>query len=115
MHKKLLIAFDIDGTLKPYGGPNPIETLYNIKNRAIVGIVSGRPDAHVIASRLNLDFSAIGKKNALEEVAKEIAKEFPNIERRIYVGDMLSDEIAARHASPRWEFIHARNFREAYL
>jgi hypothetical protein len=84
MMKNFLIAFDVDGVLKGYGGPIDayiIDRYY--KDKYYVGIISARADHENVKQRFRMDFSYSWNGNALQQAQKD----YPNLKAYIYVTD----------------------------
>jgi len=103
--RKTLIALDIDGTLKGYGGLIGVETIRRLLHFAHVGIVSSRGDTHEIARRLGLGFASIGKSTALREYAERYS---PTL-GKLYIADTEEDKAEAEKAG--WNYVNANNIK----
>jgi len=82
--KNFLIAFDVDGVLKGYGGPIDayiIDRYY--KDKYYVGIISARADHENVKQLFRMDFSYSWNGNALQQAQKD----YPNLKAYIYVTD----------------------------
>jgi len=97
----VVFAFDCDGTLQPGGGPISLDTLQELKKYALVYIVS--PSG--ACKNLNFPHYTVfgGRHLALEGLKAKV-----KAERYIYVGDTITDQLAAQVAG--WEFIYADEF-----
>ncbi|MEM2281327.1 MAG: DUF5658 family protein [Candidatus Bathyarchaeia archaeon] len=81
--KSQLIAFDVDGVLKGYGGPvGPLE-LEAFKQKYYVGIISARADYKEVAQLYRLDFAYKYGEN----VFAQIKREYSNLKTYVYVTD----------------------------
>jgi len=103
--KKTLIALNIDGTLREFGGLISKDTIDRLLNFAHVGLVSGRGDTHDIARRLGLGFAEIGKGTALAKYARE----YPDHLGRVYIADTEFDRKEATLHD--WNFVNANNIK----
>jgi hypothetical protein len=82
--KNFLIAFDVDGVLKGYGGPidaHIIDRYY--KDKYYVGIISARADHENVKQLFRMDFSYLWNGNALQQAQKD----YRNLKAYIYVTD----------------------------
>ncbi|MEM2281274.1 MAG: DUF5658 family protein [Candidatus Bathyarchaeia archaeon] len=92
--KNLLIAFDIDGTLKGYGGPvSPFE-IESLKRKYFVGVISARGDYKEVSKALRMEFAYQYSPN----VFAKIKKDFPNMKTYIYVTDNIERFTVAESA-----------------
>jgi SAM-dependent methyltransferase len=103
--RKTLVALDIDGVLKGFGGLISKDTIDRLLNFAHVGIVSGRGDAHEIARKLGLGFAEIGKGTALAKFART----YPNHLGRTYIANTEFDRKEAELHG--WNFVNANDIK----
>jgi len=103
--RKTLIALDVDGTLRKFGGLVSKDTIDRLLNFAHVGIVSTRPDAHEVARKLGLGFAEIGKGTALGKFAVT----YPNHLGRTYIADTEFDRKEAEFHG--WSFINVNDIK----
>ncbi|MCJ7631092.1 hypothetical protein MUP77_01630 [Candidatus Bathyarchaeota archaeon] len=105
--EKMLVAFDVDGTLEcgSPSGPIKLETVRNMKKSGmVIGIIS--PSLFRVKKELGdlLDFYLAGPK---AEAMFEMRKTYSG--RMMYVGDCIIDENEAHKAG--WEFCYANKFQ----
>jgi len=103
--RKTLIAFNVDGTLREFGGIVSLETIKHLLYFAHVGLVSSRPDVHEIARRLGLGFAEVGKASALVKFATM----YPNHLGKTYIADTPQDKIEAEKAG--WDFVNVNDIK----
>jgi len=104
--KRTLIALDVDGTLKDFGGTISRETIDKLKEVAHVGICSSREDAWEIAKSYGLGFGETGKSDCLLRFRKLWGK---NCVGFLYIGDSVSDRIEAVRAG--FNFVYANDIK----
>jgi len=98
--RRTLVAFNIDGTLREFGGLISKDTIDRLLNFAHVGLISTRPDTHEIARRLGLGFAEIGKGTALAKFARE----YPDHLGRTYIANTVFDRKEAELHG--WNFVN---------
>jgi len=106
MHKKTLIALDIDGTLSDFGGPISKQTIDRLKQVAHVGICSSRSDAWDIARRYGLGFGETGKSNCLTRFKQLWGRDCVGF---LYIADTKADEEEARKAG--FNFVNVNDIK----
>ena len=104
--KRTIIALDVDGTLKEYGGLISRSTIEHLKPLTHIGICSARADAPDIASRLGLGFGMTGKYECLKEFERQWGK---GVVGKLYIGDLPLDEEAAKRAG--WNFVNVNHIK----
>ncbi|NOZ31434.1 MAG: class I SAM-dependent methyltransferase [Crenarchaeota archaeon] len=54
---RYILAFDVDGTLKPYGGPIPLSEVFEYEDKAMLMLLTGREDHIQIKHEYGFDYS----------------------------------------------------------
>lgn len=99
---RVLVSFDVDGTLEISDGPIPISTLEKLKRVGwIVGIAGNYSKFQQLCPQFQLDF--YGTKEILSKLKSQF-----NPDLAIHVGDTEDDRARARAAG--FCFIHANDF-----
>jgi len=100
----IIIAFDVDGTLKISGGRIPVEHLLELKRAGVVvGVVGNWSLAIKHVKGLDFYQGGIPSKRVILEALGE-GKAF-----KLYVGDTEEDKKQALEAG--WNFIHVEDYR----
>jgi len=104
--KRAIIALDVDGTLREYGGLISRETIERLKPLVHLGICSARSDAWEIAKQYGLGFGETGKSACLEHFREVWGKDCVGF---LYIADSPNDEIEAKKAG--WNFVNVNNIK----
>lgn len=104
--KRTIIALDVDGTLKDYGGVISEETIERLKPLTHIGICSSRNDAWEIAKKYGLGFGETGKSSCLQHFRELWGKDCVGL---LYIGDSKQDEEEARKAG--WNFVYVNDIK----
>jgi len=99
-----LVAFDIDGTLREYGGIFSRVHIDIIAKRNKVVIVSARGDCAEVAKNYGIETACCGDKvHCLKKLAQEVSHEGG----QIYIADLLSDFEAAKQSGWNWADVNS--------
>jgi len=104
--KRTIIALDVDGTLRDYGGMIGRETIERMKQVAHVGICSSRKDAWDIARKYGLGFGECGKHTCLTRFKQLWGHDCIGF---LYIADTAQDELEARKAG--FNFAYANDIK----
>jgi len=100
-----ILSFDVDGTLKPYGGIIEIEWLQLLRTNNLVGLISNRGDTVTIANKYNLHFGLTGKIGSFNHLNYCLGA----IPTKIHIDDDRNIEPICEQFG--WQYQHPTEFR----